>query len=113
MDLVKRKTQEEKQKLIVKKANTLTNIELFVASEWFSEFFLVRLWGLIKQYENAIENDEISFRPWIDGQANIFDYAVRQNVNIKIKKILKMLSNEPITTINQLSKTIDKLGSTQ
>lgn len=111
--VVTKKTPEEKEKAIAKKVNNMTTLELFVASDWFNEFFLKRLESLIRQYENAIENDEITFRPWTVAEASMFDYCVRQNVNIKIKKILKMLSNDPINTINQLSKTIDKLGATQ
>lgn len=113
MQVVRKKTPEEKQKTISKKANAMTTLELFVASEWFNEFFLKRLNSLIKSYENAIENDEITFRPWTVAEASMFDYCVRQNVNIKIKKILKMLANDPLNTINQLSKSIDRLGSTE
>lgn len=95
---------EYKEELKKKKISDYSSLEDFVESEWFKDYFKL-LTNAIVALETNILNDESK-----DTHEPLYSM---KTVNIKLRKELIKLRNSPISTLHLLSKSIDKLGSTE
>jgi len=100
----KSNSPEYKEELKKKKVKDYSDLEDFVESEGFKEYFKL-LTNAIVAIENNILTDlsEDTHKPL---------YSMK-TVLIKLRQELIKLRNAPIHTLKLLSNTIDKLGSTE